>query len=216
VIDGRRLPRLRASHGIGGLTVETNRDGKPWLFASYAAIGALLLACATPPFQIPDETNHLLRADQIARGQLLGWRVDAMGGGGEVAPEIRQLSSMIYQGLRAHGEAKTQIADAQAAGALSAADWRIALAPPKEAEPQAQDVQQPAPVGEQHPAAEQDEGDQREPYRSLRADAVVDRPGGWWRTPPRRRASTSPAGAIVPPNGLAFPRQPHAASGPRL
>jgi hypothetical protein len=108
-----------------GAALETARARwLPWLFAGYAAIGVLFLACATPPFQVPDEPNHFLRADQVARGQWVGRRVDAMGGGGEVAPEIRRLAAL-YGPLPFHPQAKTDPDQARAAAALR---WSGAVA----------------------------------------------------------------------------------------
>lgn len=61
-----------------------------WLFPLYALPLAIALALITPPFQNPDEENHLLRAVEIAGGELVGRRFDAQGSGGKVDPAVNE------------------------------------------------------------------------------------------------------------------------------
>lgn len=48
----------------------------PWIFLLYALPAILFLSIAMGPFQVPDERNHALRADQIALGTLVPERVE--------------------------------------------------------------------------------------------------------------------------------------------
>jgi len=45
-----------------------------WPFLFFAVAGVLLFAFLTPPFQVPDEDAHFLRAEEVSRGQLVGER----------------------------------------------------------------------------------------------------------------------------------------------
>ncbi len=50
-------------------------------FAVISLIFGVLFMIAIPPFQVPDEGNHLLRSYQISQGELLSERRDKSGGG---------------------------------------------------------------------------------------------------------------------------------------
>lgn len=90
----------------------------PWIFALYAGIAVLFLACATPPMQVPDEMNHFLRADELSRGELTGHPVGPTAGGGTADPAIVALAR-IYGGLPFHGERRATPEQAEAAAAIA-------------------------------------------------------------------------------------------------
>ncbi len=43
----------------------------PYIFLMYAVSMMVITAWITPPYQVPDESNHFARAEQVSRGQLL-------------------------------------------------------------------------------------------------------------------------------------------------
>jgi uncharacterized membrane protein len=59
---------------IGAITARFS-SALPTLYLAWAAPFLLTLSWLTPPFQNPDEVNHYLRAVQIARGELVGYRL---------------------------------------------------------------------------------------------------------------------------------------------
>lgn len=66
----------------------------PWLYLVYALPAVMFLAVAMAPFQVPDEENHALRADQISRGTLISAR-----GGGYVngaLVELKRMTSVLH------------------------------------------------------------------------------------------------------------------------
>jgi uncharacterized membrane protein len=59
---------------IRGLTAQFT-SALPALYIPWSVPFLLTLSLLTPPFQNPDEVNHYLRAVQIARGELAGYRL---------------------------------------------------------------------------------------------------------------------------------------------
>jgi len=57
-------------------------------FVLYGLTAAALLALNVPPFQVPDELNHFMRAAQIADGILVGTRVSTKGADGALHPTV--------------------------------------------------------------------------------------------------------------------------------
>ena len=82
-----------------------------WLFLIYAVPAVVFLSMATAPFQVPDELNHVLRADQVARGKLVA---DGLGtvDGGWVA------LGALYDNMWFHPEVKQTVALARQAGSI--------------------------------------------------------------------------------------------------
>jgi uncharacterized membrane protein len=74
-----------------------------------------LLSIIMPPFQVTDELNHLLRADQVARGTLISARL-----GGRVDAGLDAFGRL-YQKMWFNPEVKQSVALARDAGALK---WR--------------------------------------------------------------------------------------------
>ncbi|GAC1346226.1 MAG: DUF2142 domain-containing protein [Acetobacteraceae bacterium] len=79
-------------------------------YVVYALLATVVLAWTVPPYQNPDERNHLLRAEQVSRWGLVGQRFDAgRNSGGLVAPEIEATAS-VFQPVVAHREQKVTAA----------------------------------------------------------------------------------------------------------
>jgi uncharacterized membrane protein len=60
----------------------------PRLYLCFALPAILFLALTVPPFQVADEIQHFLRADQISHGELVGYRLGESESGGRVDPAI--------------------------------------------------------------------------------------------------------------------------------
>lgn len=84
----------------------------PVLFLVLGLPMVIFFALAVPPLQVPDEGNHLFRADQISRGELMGTRRGGEIGGAVSAPLVRLVDSVETNGKVALG-----------VGASSASDW---------------------------------------------------------------------------------------------
>ncbi|MGA8820100.1 MAG: DUF2142 domain-containing protein [Xanthobacteraceae bacterium] len=87
-------------------------------FVLYGIVAAAFLVWNVPPFQVPDEPNHFLRAAQIADGTLVGTPVTITGAdglphsvaGGMVDPAILDAAAK-FAPLWFHSDAKTKRAD---------------------------------------------------------------------------------------------------------
>ena len=75
----------------------------PVLFLALGLPMVLFFALAVPPLQVPDEGNHLFRADQISRGELMGTRRGGEIGGAVSAPLVRLVDSIEANGKVALG-----------------------------------------------------------------------------------------------------------------
>jgi uncharacterized membrane protein len=68
--------RMRQQRAINLLALVARfNSALPMLYLAWAAPFLITLLWLTPPFQNPDEVNHYLRAVQIARGELIGYRL---------------------------------------------------------------------------------------------------------------------------------------------
>src|SRR5271168_2816010 len=83
----------------------------PWLFLAYAIPAIVFLSISMPPFQVADELNHALRADQISHGSLLSKQL-----GGPVDADLAAFGSL-YQNMWFHPEVKQTVELARQAGA---------------------------------------------------------------------------------------------------
>ena len=83
-----------------------------WLYLIYAFPMIVFLSIAMPPFQVPDEYNHAMRADQVSRGSLV-----SIGGGGTVDGSLRAFGQL-YAGIPFHYEHKHTAEMARAAAAV--------------------------------------------------------------------------------------------------
>jgi uncharacterized membrane protein len=79
-------------------------------FVIYGLTATAFLAINVPPFQVPDEPNHFMRAAQIADGKFLGSRLSATSAGGAVDPAI-QAAFAPFKGLIFHPEERARRAD---------------------------------------------------------------------------------------------------------
>jgi uncharacterized membrane protein len=87
-------------------------------FAFYGLVAAAFLVPNVPPFQVPDEPGHFLRAAQIADGALIGTRVSVKGAdgsphnvaGGMVDPAILDAAAK-FAPLWFHPDVKVKRAD---------------------------------------------------------------------------------------------------------
>jgi hypothetical protein len=86
-----------------------------WLYLIYALPAIILLSIANPPFQVPDEYSHAMRADQVSRGTLIS------PGGGGVDGGWRAFGQL-YVGIPFHPERKHTVEMARAAAAM---DWNL-------------------------------------------------------------------------------------------
>jgi len=84
----------------------------PVLFLALGLPMVIFFSLAVPPLQVPDEENHLFRADQISRGELMGTRRGGEIGGAVSAPLARFVDS-----IEASGKMALE------GGASSASDW---------------------------------------------------------------------------------------------
>lgn len=73
----------------------------PALFVLIAAIAAVFCALLFPPFQTPDEHSHLMRADQISLGFLVGTRIDHEYSGGWTDNAIIEIFRL-YEDVAGH------------------------------------------------------------------------------------------------------------------
>lgn len=91
-----------------------------WLAATFVLYGLIangLLAISVPPFQVPDEPNHFLRAAQIADGDIIGTRFSVVGkngmeqltAGGLSDPAVLE-SARPFAGIGFHPNTKVAIA----------------------------------------------------------------------------------------------------------
>lgn len=76
-----RVIGFRAGHRAQALIV---------IYVAYALLTTAFLVMGMPPFQNPDETNHLLRADNISRGYLVGHHFGTGDSGGIASPAIER------------------------------------------------------------------------------------------------------------------------------
>jgi uncharacterized membrane protein len=75
-------------------------------FFLQATVGILVLAMLVPPFENPDEFNHMNRVDEIANGGFVARRYDGpLTSGGNVDTGINRIDAMIG-GIRFHPERK--------------------------------------------------------------------------------------------------------------
>jgi uncharacterized membrane protein len=92
-----------------------------WLAATFVLYGLIangLLAINVPPFQVPDEPNHFLRAAQIADGDIIGTRFSVVGkngmeqltAGGLSDPAVLE-SARPFAGIGFHPNTKVARAD---------------------------------------------------------------------------------------------------------
>jgi uncharacterized membrane protein len=70
--------------GLRRLTERSPESVLAILFMLYGTISVSLLAVMTPPYQAPDEPAHFMRAEQISRGGLIGFRLSPTRSGGSV------------------------------------------------------------------------------------------------------------------------------------
>jgi Predicted membrane protein (DUF2142) len=84
-----------------------------WLFLLYAVPAVVFLSIAMAPFQVADELNHVLRADQIGRGKVVSDRL-----GGTVDRGLVAFGAL-YQDMWFHPEVKQTVALAREAGAIA-------------------------------------------------------------------------------------------------
>lgn len=100
-------------HDIVGCSVLAESRQRAWgnllllTYVIYALIAAAFLTINVPPFQNPDETNHLLRADNISRGYFMGHRFGSTDAGGVASPEI-DLSGRPFDAPKFHPEMKVR------------------------------------------------------------------------------------------------------------
>jgi uncharacterized membrane protein len=87
-----------------------------WLYLLYALPMVLFLAVTMPPFQVTDETNHALRADQLSRGKLISPRL-----GSHVDGALRTFGRL-YEDMHFHYEVKHTEDLARAVAALA---WNV-------------------------------------------------------------------------------------------
>ncbi len=83
-----------------------------WLYVIYALPMIVFLSIAMPPFQVPDEYSHAMRADQVSRGNLVSF-----GGSGTVDGSLRAFGQF-YTGIPFHYERKHTAEMARAAAAV--------------------------------------------------------------------------------------------------
>ncbi len=74
-------------------------------YLAWAIPFALALSWLIPPWQSPDEPAHMIRADQVAHGQIIGRRIGPLLAGGLSDPRILQ-SSQSLDALPSHPEQK--------------------------------------------------------------------------------------------------------------
>jgi uncharacterized membrane protein len=86
-----------------------------WLYLIYALPAIILLSIAVPPFQVPDEYNHAMRADQVSRGTLIA------PSGGYVDGGLRAFGRL-YVEIPFHYERKHTVEMARAAASV---DWNM-------------------------------------------------------------------------------------------
>jgi hypothetical protein len=91
--------------------IELTRAKLHWLFLIYALPAVIFLSVAMPPFQVTDELNHLLRADQVGQGQMLPSGLGTVEGG------LVALGAL-YQGMWFHPEVKQNPALARQASSI--------------------------------------------------------------------------------------------------
>jgi uncharacterized membrane protein len=78
-----------------------------WIYLIYAVPMLVFLTFGTPPFQVPDENAHFLRAEQISHGGLVGFRlsVSKEWSGGLVDPAI-ETALAFYVPIMQHSDVK--------------------------------------------------------------------------------------------------------------
>jgi uncharacterized membrane protein len=84
----------------------------PWLFLIYALPSVIAFSIIAAPFQVPDETAHLERADEISRGTMVSGRL-----GGTVDGGLVEIGAL-YQDMHFNPEVKQTVALAREAGAI--------------------------------------------------------------------------------------------------
>jgi hypothetical protein len=84
----------------------------PRIFLFFAVPAVLFLSVAMPPFQVADELAHALRADQIAHGRIVSYRL-----GGKAHSDLIAFGNL-YKSMWFHPEVKQTVDVAGRAGAI--------------------------------------------------------------------------------------------------
>ena len=80
----------------------------PEIFLIIGLPMVLFFVFAVPPFQVPDEYAHLLRADQLSYGDMIGTRLNDTSSGGYVETSYR----LLYEAFETPGDPKEKIGKA--------------------------------------------------------------------------------------------------------
>jgi uncharacterized membrane protein len=77
----------------------------PEIFLIIGLPMVLFFVFAVPPFQVPDEYAHLLRADQLSYGDMIGTRLNDTSSGGFVETSYR----LLYEAFETPGDPKDKM-----------------------------------------------------------------------------------------------------------
>jgi uncharacterized membrane protein len=105
---GHRALYMRAISTIRMKIEELSQRVSAFLPEIFLIIGlpmVLFFVFAVPPFQVPDEYAHLLRADQLFYGDMIGTRLNDTSSGGYVETSYR----LLYEAFETLGEPKDKI-----------------------------------------------------------------------------------------------------------